>query len=77
MVDLPYLCSYLIFKKIIFGKFSEGMTKQFSCLQVLIRLFGVEEHMYANYMEAMRWIEDSDVLEMIVSKFSSSVSGIL
>ncbi|OWM71298.1 hypothetical protein CDL15_Pgr011426 [Punica granatum] len=40
--------------------------------KVLIRLFGVDEHMYANYMEAMRWIEDSDVLEMIVSKFSSS-----
>jgi hypothetical protein len=44
--------------------------------QVLIRLIGADEHMYANYMEAMQWIEDTDVLEMIVDKFSSSVSNI-
>lgn len=31
--------------------------------------------MYTNYMEAMQWIEDTDVLEMIVDKFSSSVSN--
>lgn len=46
-------------------------------LQVLIRLIGADEHIYANYAEAMRWLEDSDVLEMIVDKFSSSVSGFL
>jgi hypothetical protein len=27
-------------------------------------------------MEAMQWIEETDVLEMIVDKFSSSVSNI-
>lgn len=32
--------------------------------------------MYTNYMEAMQWIEETDVLEMIVDKFSSSVSNI-
>ena len=47
----------------------------FPAQQVLIRLIGADEHMYTNYMEAMQWIEDTDVLEMIVDKFSSSVSN--
>lgn len=42
-------------------------------VQVLIRLVGADEHMYTNYTEAMHWIQDTDVLEMIVDKFSSSV----
>ncbi|XP_075664596.1 uncharacterized protein LOC142634193 isoform X2 [Castanea sativa] len=45
-----------------------------SIMEVLIRLIGADEHMYTNYMEAMQWIEDTDVLEMIVDKFSSSDS---
>jgi len=44
------------------------------CAQVLIRLIGADEHIYANYAEAMRWLEDTNVLEMIVDKLSSSVS---
>lgn len=43
-----------------------------SIMEVLIRLIGADEHIYANYAEAMRWLEDTDVLEMIVDKFSSS-----
>ncbi|XP_062012620.1 uncharacterized protein LOC133729152 [Rosa rugosa] len=45
-----------------------------SIMEVLIRLVGADEHMYSNYMEAMHWIQDTDVLEMIVDKFSSSDS---
>lgn len=45
-----------------------------SIMEVLIRLIGAEEHIYENYAEAMRWLEDTDVLEMIVDKFSSSDS---
>lgn len=45
-------------------------------MQVLIRLIGADEHMYTNHTDAMHWIEDTDVLEMIVDKFSSSVSSI-
>ncbi|KAE7996079.1 hypothetical protein FH972_000828 [Carpinus fangiana] len=45
-----------------------------SIMEVLIRLIGADEHMYTNYMEAMQWIEETDVLEMIVDKFSSSDS---
>lgn len=41
--------------------------------QVLIRLIGADESMYSNYAEAMQWLEDTNVLEMIVDKFSSSV----
>ncbi|KAF9588957.1 hypothetical protein IFM89_017636 [Coptis chinensis] len=43
-----------------------------SIMEVLIRLIGADEHIYTNYMDAMQWLEDTDVLEMIVDKFSSS-----
>ncbi|XP_068320292.1 uncharacterized protein [Pyrus communis] len=45
-----------------------------SIMEVLIRLVGADEHMYSNHTEAMHWIQDTDVLEMIVDKFSSSDS---
>ncbi|XP_042489476.1 serine/threonine-protein phosphatase 6 regulatory subunit 3 [Macadamia integrifolia] len=45
-----------------------------SIMEVLIRLIGVDEQMYSNYMDAMQWLEDTNVLEMIVDKFSSSDS---
>ncbi|KDP34941.1 hypothetical protein JCGZ_09229 [Jatropha curcas] len=45
-----------------------------SLMEVLIRLIGADEHMYSNYTDAMQWIEETDVLEMIVDKFSSSDS---
>jgi len=37
-------------------------------------LIGADEHMYVSHVDAMQWIEDTNVLEMIVDKFSSSVS---
>ncbi|KAK4858192.1 hypothetical protein QYF36_012552 [Acer negundo] len=43
-----------------------------SIMEVLIRLIGADEHMYTNYIESMQWIEETNVLEMIVDKFSSS-----
>ncbi|XP_065846909.1 uncharacterized protein [Euphorbia lathyris] len=43
-----------------------------SIMEVLIRLIGADEHMYTSYMDSMQWIEETDVLEMIVDKFSSS-----
>ncbi|GMI77439.1 hypothetical protein like AT1G30470 [Hibiscus trionum] len=46
-----------------------------SIMEVLIRLIGADEHMYTNYMESMQWIEDTNILEMIVDKFSSSDSA--
>ncbi|XP_057971323.1 uncharacterized protein LOC131160044 [Malania oleifera] len=45
-----------------------------SIMEVLIRLIGADEHMYTNYTEAMQWLEDTNVLEMVVDKFSSSDS---
>ena len=47
--------------------------KSFAPFQVLIRLIGADEHMFTNNVEAMQWLEGTDVLEMIVDKFSSSV----
>ncbi|XP_019431259.1 PREDICTED: serine/threonine-protein phosphatase 6 regulatory subunit 3-like isoform X2 [Lupinus angustifolius] len=45
-----------------------------SIMEVLIRLIAPDEHMYVNHVDAMQWIEETDVLEMIVDKFSSSDS---
>ncbi|TKY72368.1 Serine/threonine-protein phosphatase 6 regulatory subunit 3 [Spatholobus suberectus] len=45
-----------------------------SIMEVLIRLMGADEHMYVSHVDAMQWIEDTNVLEMIVDKFSSSDS---
>ncbi|KAE8664565.1 SIT4 phosphatase-associated family protein isoform 3 [Hibiscus syriacus] len=42
-----------------------------SIMEVLIRLIGADEHMYTNYMESMQWIEDTNILEFIVDKFST------
>ena len=52
------------------------LAHSFLVEQVLIRLIGADEHLYSNYVESMQWLEDIDVLEMIVDKFSSSVSCI-
>ncbi|XP_076899724.1 uncharacterized protein LOC143553664 isoform X2 [Bidens hawaiensis] len=43
-----------------------------SIMEVLIRLIGADEHLYTSYLESMQWLEDTDVLEMIVDKFSST-----
>ncbi|CAA2980174.1 serine threonine- phosphatase 6 regulatory subunit 3-like [Olea europaea subsp. europaea] len=43
-----------------------------SIVEVLIRLIGADEHIYANSVDSMQWLEDTNVLEMIVDKFSSS-----
>ncbi|CAI9089657.1 OLC1v1024273C4 [Oldenlandia corymbosa var. corymbosa] len=45
-----------------------------SIMEVLIRLIGADEHLYSNYTDVMQWLEETDVLEMIVDKFSSSDS---
>lgn len=42
--------------------------------QVLIRLIGADETIYSNYADTLQWLENTDVLKMIVDKFSSSVS---
>ncbi|KAH9606940.1 hypothetical protein KSS87_009335, partial [Heliosperma pusillum] len=67
------LMNYIQIHKEILGQLVDliGIT---SIMEVLIRLIAADEHIYENYTEAMRWLEDTDVLEMIVDKFSSSDS---
>ncbi|KAK1375560.1 Serine/threonine-protein phosphatase 6 regulatory subunit 3 [Heracleum sosnowskyi] len=43
-----------------------------SIMEVLVRLIGADEHLCTNYMESMQWLEETDVLEMVADKFSSS-----
>jgi serine/threonine-protein phosphatase 6 regulatory subunit 3 len=46
-----------------------------SIMEVLIRLIGADETMYTSYADSMQWLDDIQVLEMIVDKFSSSDSA--
>uniref|UniRef100_A0A0D3GBK3 DNA damage-binding protein 1 n=1 Tax=Oryza barthii TaxID=65489 RepID=A0A0D3GBK3_9ORYZ len=46
-----------------------------SIMEVLIRLIGADETIYSNYADTLQWLENTDVLEMIVDKFSSSKSA--
>ncbi|XP_062180635.1 uncharacterized protein LOC133885027 isoform X1 [Phragmites australis] len=45
-----------------------------SIMEVLIRLIGADETIYLNFADTLQWLENTDVLEMIVDKFSSSDS---
>ncbi|XP_066389963.1 uncharacterized protein [Miscanthus floridulus] len=45
-----------------------------SIMEVLIRLIGADEAIYSNYGDTLQWLENTDVLEMIADKFSSSGS---
>ncbi|ONM13776.1 SIT4 phosphatase-associated family protein [Zea mays] len=45
-----------------------------SIMEVLIRLIGADETMYSSYADSMQWLDDIQVLEMIVDKFSTSDS---
>ncbi|RCV26563.1 hypothetical protein SETIT_5G256000v2 [Setaria italica] len=45
-----------------------------SIMEVLIRLIGADENIYSNYGDTLQWLENTDVLEMIADKFSSSDS---
>ena len=44
----------------------------FIYIQILIRLVGVDDHMYTD--DAMQWLANTDLLEMIIDKLSSLVS---
>lgn len=50
-----------------------SLPRILTCIQILIRLIGADESVYSNYADAMQWLEETNVLEMIVDKFSSSV----
>ncbi|KAE8691109.1 Detected protein of confused Function [Hibiscus syriacus] len=41
-----------------------------SIMEVLVRLVGGDDHVYPNFLDVMRWLADSNLLEMIVDKLS-------
>ncbi|XVE79766.1 hypothetical protein DITRI_Ditri14bG0082900 [Diplodiscus trichospermus] len=43
-----------------------------SIMEVLVRLVGVDDHVYPNFLDVMQWLADSNLLEMIVDKLSPS-----
>ncbi|CAH8264004.1 unnamed protein product [Arabidopsis lyrata] len=43
-----------------------------SIMEVLVRLVGADDHVYPNFPDVMRYLADSNLLEMIVDKLNSS-----
>ncbi|KAG7568355.1 Armadillo-type fold [Arabidopsis thaliana x Arabidopsis arenosa] len=43
-----------------------------SIMEVLVRLVGADDHVYPNFPDVMRYLADSDLLEMIVDKLNPS-----
>nr|GEW02474.1 serine/threonine-protein phosphatase 6 regulatory subunit 3-like isoform X1 [Tanacetum cinerariifolium] len=41
-----------------------------SIMEILVRLVGSDDHMYADSADVMQWVTDSNLLEMIVDKLS-------
>ncbi|CAJ1962940.1 unnamed protein product [Sphenostylis stenocarpa] len=86
-IELNFQGAYVVWKQVICALITDGklahqeIVKKLveligitSIMEVLIRLIGADEHMYVSHVNAMQWIEDTNVLEMIVDKFSSSLS---
>ena len=50
--------------------------KIITCLrmQVLVRLVGADEHIFAFHVDALQWLADTDLLEMLVDKLSPPVN---
>ncbi|KAL0917326.1 hypothetical protein M5K25_012381 [Dendrobium thyrsiflorum] len=46
-----------------------------SMMEVLIRLIGADENMYSSHTDALQWVDATEVLDLIVDKFSSSDSA--
>ncbi|KAL2652053.1 hypothetical protein R1flu_020181 [Riccia fluitans] len=46
-----------------------------SIMEVLVRLVGADEHIYAFHAEALQWLADTDLLEMLVDKLSHPYSS--
>jgi len=40
----------------------------------LVRLVGADDHVYPNFIDVMKWLAESNLLEMIVDKLSPAVS---
>ncbi|XP_014493886.1 serine/threonine-protein phosphatase 6 regulatory subunit 3 isoform X2 [Vigna radiata var. radiata] len=41
-----------------------------SIMEVLVRLVGADDHVYPNFIDVMKWLAESNLLEMIVDKLS-------
>ncbi|KAI3793750.1 hypothetical protein L1987_36372 [Smallanthus sonchifolius] len=65
------LMNYVQAHKYVLQQFVDliGIT---SIKEVLVRLVGADDHMYPNYAEVMQWLNDSNLLEMIVDKLNPS-----
>ncbi|CAM6036644.1 unnamed protein product [Sphagnum compactum] len=41
-----------------------------SIMEILVRLVGADEHIYAFHVDSLQWLADTDLLEMLVDKLS-------
>ncbi|WVZ69929.1 hypothetical protein U9M48_018643 [Paspalum notatum var. saurae] len=62
------------FSKVVICLMLRKTAPLMNYVQVLIRLIGADETIYSNYGDTLQWLENTDVLEMIADKFSSTMS---
>jgi hypothetical protein len=81
-LTLKYTRALLFFFSAIYGQYyniRDFPNFSYICVhhifwkQVLLRLIGADETMYTGSSETLKWLEDTNVLDLIVDKFSSSV----
>lgn len=68
VIALPRYCWCVKFKNKFWDKLS---------VQVLVRLVGADDHVYPNFIDVMKWLAESNLLDMIVDKLTPSVSEAL
>ncbi|CAN8241643.1 unnamed protein product [Cochlearia groenlandica] len=69
----PALMNYIKGHPKVFSQLVDliGIT---SIMEVLVRLVGADDNVYPNFLDVMRYLADSDLLEMIVDKLNPSSS---
>ncbi|KAL5998359.1 hypothetical protein ACLOJK_009299 [Asimina triloba] len=58
------------FKHLLWYMVSKMSCGEDSWKTVLVRLVGADDHMYPNFVDVMKWLADSNLLEMIVDKLN-------
>uniref|UniRef100_A0A7I4DLV2 Uncharacterized protein n=1 Tax=Physcomitrium patens TaxID=3218 RepID=A0A7I4DLV2_PHYPA len=67
---MRYLQAYQeVFKKLV------DLIDITSIMEVLVRLVGADEHIYAVHVDSSQWLADTDLLEMLVDKLSPQHSS--
>ena len=63
----------MLLSSLIYGLIMTSNVRGCPPMQVLVRLVGADDHIYAFHVESLQWLADTDLLEMLVDKLSPPV----